>query len=246
MLEFQNVSKKFCDKNKEILVLENINFKVMKGDIVVIVGPSGAGKSTILNLISDLIEPSNGSVKVNGKVAYMFQRDCLLEWKSVLKNVLLYLDLNKKRLSKEEQERIVNEADRLLKEYDLWEFRNNKPNSLSGGMRQRVALIRTLLSFPDLILLDEAFSALDYQTKLKVSEDIYKIIKRENKTAIMVTHDISEAIAMGDKIIVLSNRPAHIKRIVDINIEDVGPINRRKNKAFQEYFDQIWKVIENE
>lgn len=245
MLEFHDVSKSFCDKYKEVLVLDKINFKVNKGDIVVIVGPSGAGKSTILNLISELISPSEGNILVNGRVSYMFQRDCLLEWKSVYKNVLLYSDLNKKSLSKEELDKANKEAERLLKEYGLWEFRNNKPNSLSGGMRQRVALIRTLLSFPDLILLDEAFSALDYQTKLKVSEDIYSILKKENKTAIMVTHDIGEAISMGNKIIVLSNRPAHIKKIVDIDINDEGPINRRKSKAFQEYFDVIWAVIEN-
>lgn len=246
MLEFNNVSKMFCDKNKEILVLDNINFKVDKGDIVVIVGPSGAGKSTILNLISELIVPSKGSVNVRGNVAYMFQRDCLLEWKTVLDNVMLYKNINKKKLSFDESQKIDLESERLLKEYGLWEFRNNKPSGLSGGMRQRVALIRTLLSFPDLILLDEAFSALDYQTKLKVSEDIYNIIKKEGKTAIMVTHDIGEAISMGDKIIVLSNRPAHVKRFVEIKMDENGPINRRKSKAFQSYFDEIWDVIENE
>jgi NitT/TauT family transport system ATP-binding protein len=159
---------------------------------------------------------------------------------------MLYKNINKKNLRIEESQKIDLESERLLKEYCLWEFRNNKPSSLSGGMRQRVALIRTLLSFPDLILLDEAFSALDYQTKLKVSEDIYNIIKKEGKTAIMVTHDIGEAISMGDKIIVLSNRPAHVKRFVEIKMDENGPINRRKSKAFQSYFDEIWDVIENE
>ena len=230
MLEFNNVSKKFCDNDKEILVLDNISFSVKKGEIVAVVGPSGAGKTTVLNLISKLIEKDAGDIKVNGKVSYMFQRDCLLEWKSVYNNVILYSDINKKKLSKEEHDYIYKEADRLLKEYGLWEFRNNKPSSLSGGMRQRVALIRTLLSLPDLILLDEAFSALDYQTKLNVSNDIYSIIKKENKTAVMVSHDISEAIAMANKVIVLSKRPAKIKKIINIDLEDIGPIERRKNQ----------------
>ena len=244
-LEFINVTKNFCHNDEIINVLDNLSFNVEEGEIVAIVGPSGAGKSTILNLISDLISPTSGKVITNGNIGYMFQRDCLLEWKNVYDNVLLYKSINKKKLSFEEINKIDIEAERLLKEYGLWEFRNNKPNSLSGGMRQRVALIRTLLSFPDLILLDEAFSALDYQTKLKVSEDIYKIIKKEEKTAIMVTHDIGEAISMGDKIIVLSNRPAHIKKILDIDMEEKGPINRRKSKAFQNYFDEIWGVIDN-
>lgn len=246
MLEFNNVSKKFCDNDKEILVLDNISFSVKKGEIVAVVGPSGAGKTTVLNLISKLIEKDAGDIKVNGKVSYMFQRDCLLEWKSVYNNVILYSDINKKKLSKEEHDYIYKEADRLLKEYGLWEFRNNKPSSLSGGMRQRVALIRTLLSLPDLILLDEAFSALDYQTKLNVSNDIYSIIKKENKTAIMVSHDISEAIAMANKVIVLSKRPAKIKKIINIDLEDIGPIERRKKASFQKYFEEVWKVIEDE
>lgn len=246
MLEFNNVSKKFCDNDKEILVLDNISFSVKKGEIVAVVGPSGAGKTTVLNLISKLIEKDAGDIKVNGKVSYMFQRDCLLEWKSVYNNVILYSDINKKKLSKEEHDYIYKEADRLLKEYGLWEFRNNKPSSLSGGMRQRVALIRTLLSLPDLILLDEAFSALDYQTKLNVSNDIYSIIKKENKTAVMVSHDISEAIAMANKVIVLSKRPAKIKKIINIDLEDIGPIERRKKASFQKYFEEVWKVIEDE
>lgn len=246
MLEFNNVSKKFCDNDKEILVLDNISFSVKKGEIVAVVGPSGAGKTTVLNLISKLIEKDDGDIKVNGKVSYMFQRDCLLEWKSVYNNVILYSDINKKKLSKEEHDYIYKEADRLLKEYGLWEFRNNKPSSLSGGMRQRVALIRTLLSLPDLILLDEAFSALDYQTKLNVSNDIYSIIKKENKTAVMVSHDISEAIAMANKVIVLSKRPAKIKKIINIDLEDIGPIERRKKASFQKYFEEVWKVIEDE
>lgn len=246
MLEFNNVSKKFCDNDKEILVLDNISFSVKKGEIVAVVGPSGAGKTTVLNLISKLIEKDAGDIKVNGKVSYMFQRDCLLEWKSVYNNVILYSDINKKKLSKEEHDYIFKEADRLLKEYGLWEFRNNKPSSLSGGMRQRVALIRTLLSLPDLILLDEAFSALDYQTKLNVSNDIYSIIKKENKTAVMVSHDISEAIAMANKVIVLSKRPAKIKKIINIDLEDIGPIERRKKASFQKYFEEVWKVIEDE
>lgn len=241
VLKFIDVKKHFCHKQDKIDVLNNLNFSVEEGQIVAIVGPSGAGKSTILNLISELIYPSSGEVKVDGNIGYMFQRDCLFEWKTIYKNILLGLEIQKS---------VTNEAikrvDRMLKEYGLVDFRNSYPHQLSGGMRQRVALIRTLAVDPKILLLDEPFAALDYQTKLIVSNDIYNIIKKEKKTAIMVTHDISEAISMADKIIILSNRPATVKKEFNIEINEESPLKKRKNPKFQEYFESIWDEINNE
>lgn len=241
VLEFINVSKSFCHKEELIEVLNNINFEVEEGEIVAIVGPSGAGKSTILNLISKLITPSEGVVNVNGNIGYMFQRDCLFDWKTIYKNILLGLEIQKNKT-----EEAIASVNRMLEEYNLMEFKNSYPHQLSGGMRQRVALIRTLAVNPDILLLDEPFAALDYQTKLIVSNDIYKIIKKEKKTAIMVTHDISEAISMADKILILSSRPAIIKKQFVINIDELTPLKKRQNPKFQELFEIIWEEINNE
>ena len=241
VLEFINVSKNFCHDEEIIDVLNDISFSVEEGEIVAIVGPSGAGKSTILNLISKLLVTTQGEVKVKGNIGYMFQRDCLFEWKTIYKNILLGLEIQKNITSEN-----INSVNRMIDEYDLKDFKNSYPNQLSGGMRQRVALIRTLAVNPDILLLDEPFAALDYQTKLIVSNDIYNIIKKEKKTAIMVTHDISEAISMADKIIVLSNRPATIKKQYNIIIEEESPIKKRQNHKFQEYFELIWDEINNE
>lgn len=240
-LEFKNVSKSFCHNEEIVDVLDDVSFAVDEGQVVCIVGPSGAGKSTILNLISQLLKPTSGVVEVNGGIGYMFQRDCLFDWKTIYNNVLLGLEI-KHIKTKENIERV----DRMLKEYGLENFKSSHPYELSGGMRQRVALIRTLAVNPSILLLDEPFAALDYQTKLKVSNDIYKIIKKEKKTTIMVTHDISEAISLADKIIILSNRPARVKEIIDINIEEDSPIKKRQNVKFQEYFEKIWDVINYE
>lgn len=240
-LEFINVTKNFCHNDEIINVLDNLSFNVEEGEIVAIVGPSGAGKSTILNLISDLISPTSGKVITNGNIGYMFQRDCLFEWRSIYKNILIGLEI-----SKDKSLDSLKRVDRMLEEYGLKEFKNAYPNQLSGGMRQRVALIRTLAVDPKILLLDEPFAALDYQTKLKVSNDIYNIIKKENKTTIMVTHDISEAISMADKIIVLSNRPAYVKKIYNINIDGDTPLEKRNNPVFQNYFKQVWDEINNE
>lgn len=241
VLEFIDVTKSFCHKEEIVDVLEKINFSVEEGEIIVIVGPSGAGKSTILNLISKLIEPSDGKVNVNGNIGYMFQRDCLFEWNTIYRNILLGLEIQKNK-----NDKTLQEVERMLKEYDLYEFKNSYPKQLSGGMRQRVALIRTLAVNPDLLLLDEPFAALDYQTKLTVSNDIYNIIKKEKRTAVMVTHDISEAISMADKIIVLSNRPAKVKKIFTINIDEETPLKKRQNPKFQEYFEMIWDEVNDE
>lgn len=241
VLKFSNVSMQFCDKKGELEVLNNINFDLEEGEIIAILGPSGSGKSTILNLISGLISPTEGEIIVNGNIGYMFQRDHLFEWKNIYDNVILGLTLQK-NLSVENLEQV----DRMLDIYGLWDFRHHYPSQLSGGMRQRVALIRTLAIKPNILLLDEPFASLDYQTKIIVIEDVYKIIKHENKATILVTHDIAEAISIADRIIVLSKRPAEVKAIHKIKLsteEPKSPLKARKAVEFKDYFDIIWKEL---
>lgn len=245
ILEFKDVSKIFCKDGKDLLVLDKINFEIKEGELVALVGPSGCGKTTILNLISKLIEPNFGTVNIYGNIGYMFQHDHLLNFRTVYKNVLLGLEI--KKLDKDEN--LLKEIDRLFDKYQLSQFKKSYPKELSGGMRQRVALIRTLAVNPSILLLDEPFAALDYQTKITVTEDIYRIIKEEKKTAILVTHDISEAISMADRIIVLTNRPAKIKDIHQVKLSIDGirtPYESRKAKEFQKYYDLIWKELQNE
>lgn len=241
MLEVKNVYKTYQAENGEIEALKNINFEIMQGEFVSIIGPSGCGKSTLLSIISGLEEKNSGEIYIDGKLGYMLQRDNLLEWRTIYKNVLLGLEIQN-ALTQENKEYLIE----LLKKYGLYEFRNKYPTQLSGGMRQRVALIRTLAIRPKVLLLDEAFSALDYQTRLMVTEDIYKILKNENITVLMVTHDISEAISMSDKVIVLSQRPATVKNIynIDFDIENRTPLNCRENPKFSKYFNLMWKELE--
>ncbi|WP_261290918.1 ABC transporter ATP-binding protein [Paraclostridium sordellii] len=189
------MSKTFYTKDVELEVLKNINFTLNEGEILTFLGPSGSGKSTILNILTGLLTPSEGNFFIDGTVGYMFQKDHLLEWRNVMDNVLIGLEIQNKKSSK-----YINFVEKLLKTYGLWDFRSMYPKELSGGMRQRVALIRTLAVNPDVLLLDEPFSALDYQTRILVSDDIYKIIKNENKSTILVTHDISEDICIKVKL----------------------------------------------
>ena len=239
ILTIKNLNKIYRTKTSETKAIEDFSFELNDNEFVAIVGPSGCGKSTILNILANLDTKSNGEIiiKDNIKLGYMLQQDALFNWKTVLDNCLLGLEINN-----------LNNKDyvlKLLNTYGLKDFINSYPNNLSGGMRQRVALIRTLATKPDILLLDEPFSALDYQTRLKVSDDVYNIIKKEKKSAIMVTHDIAEAISMADKIIVLSKRPSVIKKIIDINLTDKStPINNRKAKEFAYYYDLIWKEID--
>ena len=239
-----NLTKNFYTKEGEMEVLKNISFTLHEGEILSLLGPSGSGKSTILNILTNLLEPTSGEVSIKGTIGYMFQKDHLLEWRSIMDNIALGLEIMHKKNDKKSMERI----ERLLKTYGLWEFRNMYPKELSGGMRQRVALIRTLSVDPSILLLDEPFSALDYQTRLMVNDDVYKVIKNENKSVILVTHDISEAIAMGDKVAVLSKRPSTIKNTYNIDL-DLGssktPFKSRKVPAFQTYFDLLWKELDN-
>ena len=241
ILEAKGISKTYQAKNGEINALKNISFEVMEGEFVSIIGPSGCGKSTLLSIIAGLERKTSGETYINGKVGYMLQKDNLLEWRTIYKNVLLGLEIQKNNTP--ENKKYVEE---LLKKYGLYEFKDKYPMQLSGGMRQRVALIRTLAIRPSILLLDEAFSALDYQTRLSVTDDIYKILKSENITALMVTHDISEAISMSDRIIVLTKRPATIKNIhkIEFNVENRTPLNCRESPKFSQYFNILWKELD--
>lgn len=239
-LEMKNVSKTFYTEIGALDVLENITFNLNEGEIIAIVGPSGSGKSTLLNIISKLIEPTEGEIYVDGEIGYMFQRDHLFNWRTVGKNIMLGLEIKK-----EKNQENIDKTKELLTKYGLIDFINSYPQELSGGMRQRIALIRTLATNPQVLLLDEPFSALDYQTRINVSEDIFKMIKDSNVSAILVTHDISEAIAMADRVIVLSHRPAKLKKIIDIKTDspDNTPFNKRLSSEFRKYFDEIWGLL---
>lgn len=239
-LEMKNVSKTFYTEIGALDVLEDITFNLNEGEIIAIVGPSGSGKSTLLNIISKLIEPTDGEIYVDGEIGYMFQRDHLFNWRTVWKNIMLGLEIKK-----EKNQENIDKTKELLTKYGLIDFINSYPQELSGGMRQRIALIRTLATNPQVLLLDEPFSALDYQTRINVSEDIFKMIKDSNVSAILVTHDISEAIAMADRVIVLSHRPAKLKKIIDIKTDspDNTPFNKRLSSEFRKYFDEIWGLL---
>ncbi len=248
-IEIKDVYMNYHTLAAETVALKDINFTVEGGEFVSIVGPSGCGKSTLLNIISGLINPSCGKILIDGqvqhgysnKIGYMFQKDQLFEWLTVFQNVSIGLEIKKMM-----NEDTKNKLEKLLKSYNLWEFKEHYPRQLSGGMRQRVALIRTLALDPEVLLLDEPFSALDYQSRLNVSDEIYEIIKSEGKTAIMVTHDISEAVSMSSRVIVLSKRPAIIKKIINIQFdgENLTPLKCREHDKFRLYFNDIWKEMD--
>ena len=243
LLEINNISKTFNTLNGEINAIKSISFDVNNEDFIAIVGSSGCGKSTLLNIISGLLEKTNGTIKFykeNPIIGYMLQEDALLPYLNILDNATLGLSL-KKIKTKEN----IEYTKRLLETYGLKDFIYKYPKELSGGMKQRVALIRTLAIKPDILLLDEPFSPLDYQSRLSVSEDVYNIIKKEKKTVIMITHDIAEAISLSDKIIVLSKRPSIVKKIYDIKMENKStPINNRTCKEFSDYYDKIWRDLD--
>lgn len=247
-LSFHEVSLSYHTKEQETQVLDHLSFQVQQGEFVAIVGPSGCGKSTILNLISGLIHPETGTIILNNSpiekttdvIGYMLQKDHLFEWRTVLQNILLGPEINGNKTPQK-----VAYAKSLLQKYGLNDFQKARPSQLSGGMRQRAALIRTLVMEPSLLLLDEPFSALDYQTRLKVSDDIGRIIKEQNITALLVTHDISEAISMADRILILTNRPSKIQKELSIHLtcNPRTPFHSRSAPEFQTYFNQIWKEL---
>lgn len=248
LLQLQDIGMAYHTLNGEIPALSHISFSINEGEFVSLVGPSGCGKSTILNLIAGLLKPEQGAITMQGiplekspvTIGYMLQKDHLFEWRTIYENVILGLEIQKK-LTKDRLDRV----EQLLKDYGLADFKQARPSQLSGGMRQRAALIRTLALEPSLLLLDEPFSALDYQTRLNVSDDIGKIIKKEGKTALLVTHDISEAISMSDRVIVLTKAPASIKCELPIllDIPEKTPMNARSAPDFKNYFNKIWKEL---
>lgn len=250
LLKVDNISFSYHNLTSETKALSNLSFNVNEGEFLSIVGPSGCGKSTLLSLVAGLIKPSSGGIYINDKdikesgknIGYMLQKDHLLEWRSTFKNLTLGLEIQNKLT--DNSYLLINE---MLSTYGLITFKDSKPSELSGGMRQRAALIRTLLLEPDILLLDEPFSALDYQTRLEVSDDIWGIIRKEKKTAILITHDISEAVSMSDRIVILSNRPGTVKKIIDIDfgMKDRTPFKSRSASEFKDYFNLIWKELDH-
>lgn len=248
ILQMQKVCLTYHTPKNETAAIKDLSIDCFEGELLGIVGPSGCGKTTILSLLSGILSPSSGDVFVSGKKAdpqsgatgYMLQKDELLPWRSIMSNVLIGLEIKKRKTPQK-----VEYAEQLLKKYNLYEFKDFYPNQLSGGMKQRVALIRTLVLEPKLLLLDEPFSALDFQTRLNVVEDVYSILKSEGKSAVFVTHDISEAISMCDRVAVLTNRPSTVKEIVDLSpLKDYSPLQRRELPVFGEYFDRIWSNLQ--
>ncbi|MCI6091567.1 ABC transporter ATP-binding protein [bacterium] len=248
LLEVKDINYAYHNMDGETKALEHISFSMKEGDFLAIVGPSGCGKSTLLHLIAGLLEPEKGLILLNGKylrgsatnIGYMLQKDELLEWRTVYHNVLLGLEIQHSMTA-----RAKEKARELLDIYGLDQFASSRPSELSGGMRQRAALVRTLVLEPDLLLLDEPFSALDYQTRLNVGDDIGQIIRKEKKSAILVTHDLAEAISLADRVIVLTARPATILQTIPITFQepDLTPLKRRGAPEFKSYFNLIWKEL---
>jgi NitT/TauT family transport system ATP-binding protein len=249
-LEVHGVSYSYHSLEGETLALSDISFTADNGEFLAIVGPSGCGKSTLLSLLSGLLKPDTGEILIDGvpqtdsrsNIGYMLQRDHLFEWRTIMGNAELGLEIQKK-LDSSSKEKLHQ----MLHTYGLGSFLQAKPSELSGGMRQRAALVRTLALEPDLLLLDEPFSALDYQTRLSVCDDISSIIKSTHKTAILITHDLSEAISVADRVIVLTSRPGRLKAIVPVSFgdENLGPLKRRNMPEFSVYFNQVWKELQN-
>ena len=249
-LEVSGLSYSYHSMDGETQALSNISFTVDTGEFIAIVGPSGCGKSTLLSIFSGLLKPDEGEILIDGiplpdskvNIGYMLQKDHLFEWRSILSNAALGLEIQHKM-----DERHKNDLRELMNSYGLGNFENSRPSELSGGMRQRAALIRTLALEPDILLLDEPFSALDYQTRLSVCDDISTIIRGRHKPAILITHDLSEAVSVADRIIILSKRPGRIKGILPIPFSTPGlsPLERRNDPEFSGYFNEVWKILQN-
>ncbi len=242
LLSIENVSIYYHTPQGETEAVRDLSFQVQKGEFVAVVGPSGCGKTTVLSLIMGLHAPSGGQVRFpHGPcpMGYMLQRDNLLEWRTLEQNAVLGLEVQHK-LNAQTRKRAVA----LLKKYGLGDFLAYRPGQLSGGMRQKAALIRTLALDPELLLLDEPFSALDYQTRLTLADEVFSIIRQEGKTALLVTHDIGEAVSMADRVLVFTDRPATLKREIVLGFpREMTPLIRREQPAFQEYFAAIWKEL---
>ena len=239
VLKFERVEMRYHTKNGETVVVKDLSFSVKQGEFLAVVGPSGCGKTTLLSLAAGLLKPSAGKIE-NGGVTfgYMLQKDELFPWRTIEKNVFLPLEIQR-RNTPERRQKVLS----LAEKYGLKDFLKSFPRELSGGMRQRAALIRTLAAEPDVLLLDEPFSALDYQTRLNVCDDVYRIIKSEKKTAVLITHDISEAVSVADEAIVLSRRPATLVAEYALPFGEETPLKRRENPAFSLWFERLWKDL---
>ena len=250
-LSLKNISYSYHSLDGEIRALDDISFSVTAGEFLAIVGPSGCGKSTILSLIAGLLHPESGDITFytadpqapNPGIGYMLQHDHLFEWRDIYRNVTLGLEINK-QLSPERKQKVL----KMVEDYGLSPFLHKKPSELSGGLKQRAALVRTMAMEPEILLLDEPFSALDYQTRLSVSSDICRIIRLSGKTAILITHDLSEAISLADRVIVLSKRPAVVKAEIPIHLTllDDSPLAARNAPEFKDYFNQLWEELNDE
>ena len=246
LIRLEHVSMHFFNEEGILPVLKDVSLSLAPKEIVAMLGPSGCGKSTVLNILSGLLAPTGGKVICTGNIGYMFQRDHLLDWRTIYDNVMIGLEVQKHKQDGDWLEEQMARVETMLLTYGLWEFRNRYPAELSGGMRQRAALIRTLATNPGILLLDEPFSALDSQTRLMVSEDIYNIIRQEGKAAILVTHDISEAIGFADTVYMLTRRPAKVQSVYRLNLTTEGertPMNARKAPEFQQYFTTLWEEM---
>ena len=239
VLKFERVEMRYHTKNGETVAVKDLSFSVKQGELLAVVGPSGCGKTTLLSLAAGLLKPSAGKIE-NGGVTfgYMLQKDELFPWRTIEKNVFLPLEIQR-RNTPERRQKVLS----LAEKYGLKDFLKSFPRELSGGMRQRAALIRTLAAEPDVLLLDEPFSALDYQTRLNVCDDVYRIIKSEKKTAVLITHDISEAVSVADEAIVLSRRPATLVAEYALPFGEETPLKRRENPAFSLWFERLWKDL---
>lgn len=249
-LEVSGLCYSYHSLEGETQALSNISFTVDPGEFIAVVGPSGCGKSTLLSLFCGLLKPDEGTILIDGvplsesraNIGYMLQKDHLFEWRTILSNASLGLEIQHKLDSGH-----IEKVKELMKTYGLGSFENSRPSELSGGMRQRAALIRTLALEPDILLLDEPFSALDYQTRLSVCDDISSIIRSSKKTAVLITHDLSEAISVADRVIILSRRPGRIKAILPtpFSTPDLRPLERRNAPEFSGYFNEVWKILQN-
>lgn len=248
ILEVNHVNFSYHSLQGEMPALSDITFSIKPGEFLAIVGPSGCGKSTLLNLMAGLLKPESGEIRfidqplteeMRNHIGYMLQSDQLFEWRTIYRNVCLGLEIRKQLNIKS-----MEYARQLLIDYGLENFMDAKPSQLSGGMRQRAALCRTLVLKPSLLFLDEPFSALDYQTRLDVGNDIGTIIKKENKTAILVTHDLEEAVSLANRILILTKRPGKVKNIISLDFPySLSPMERRNTESFRNYFNLIWKEL---
>lgn len=251
IIELRNISFSYHTLQAETKALENVSFGIKEGEFLAVVGPSGCGKSTLFSIIAGLLHPEAGTIVVNNpdgslhypRIGYMLQHDHLFEWRTVYQNAILGLEINNMLT----EERLAH-VEQLLHDYDLYPFKDKRPSELSGGMKQRAALIRTLAMDPQILLMDEPFSALDYQTRLMVSADICKLIRAAGKTMMIITHDLSEAISLADRIIVLGKRPATVKTEISVSLTlpDNSALAARNAPEFPVYFNQLWEEMTNE